>query len=34
LTPEIAERLAALTLVTDRDNDPMPGGKVEQPEKG
>ena len=33
-TPEIADRLAALTLVTDRDNDPMPSGTVEQPEKG
>jgi 4-alpha-glucanotransferase len=32
-TPEIAERLAAITSVTDRDNDPMPGGEVNQPDK-
>jgi len=32
-TPEIAERLAALALVTDRDNDPMPVVEAEQTEK-
>lgn len=30
--PEIAERLAALTLVTDRDNDPLPQSEQHQPE--
>ena len=26
-SPELAARLAALTLVTDRDNDPMPAAE-------
>jgi 4-alpha-glucanotransferase len=32
-TGDIAERLAALTEVTDRDNDPMPNGEVDPPEQ-
>jgi 4-alpha-glucanotransferase len=32
-TPEIAARLAALASVTDRDNDPILDGKVDQPDK-
>ncbi len=32
-TAEIAEKLAALTLVTDRDNDPMPGAEDVPPEE-
>jgi len=33
-TPELSARLAKLTLVTDRDNDPIPSEEMKQPDAG